>query len=71
MNNTQAHELIRLLWPHLKTVKGFKNRRMTAWGSKTQLGLVLSIEAAYSGMEHPKVSYQEMLEETWKDVDFK
>ena len=53
MNNadnvtTQQNDLINLLWDSLKRSPGHHDRRMTAWGSKTKLGLVACIERIYT-----------------------
>jgi len=44
MTSTAKEILIMLLWDNLAKVKSHKDRRMTAWGSKTQEGLIASIE---------------------------
>lgn len=36
-------EVAEVFWDHLKRVPGHPDRRMTAWGSKTKLGLALTI----------------------------
>lgn len=37
--NAREKELVRLLWDYLPKDKEHKDRRKTAWGTKTQVGL--------------------------------
>lgn len=48
MTEEQKDELIALLWGYLRRVKGHKDRRWTGWGTKTQAGLIASIERIFN-----------------------
>jgi hypothetical protein len=37
-------EIADVFWDHLKRVAGHKDRRWTAWGSKTKVGLAATIQ---------------------------
>jgi len=42
----ENHPVVAMLWDYLKRDPEHKDRRMTAWGTKTKQGLVLSVERA-------------------------
>lgn len=45
----QEQEIINLLWESLKRDPEHKDRRQTAWGTKTQAGLVACLNRIYQG----------------------
>lgn len=46
--NERDKAVVDLLWEYLKKDPEHKDRRQTAWGTKTQYGLARCIEAIYS-----------------------
>jgi hypothetical protein len=42
----QAERLANCLWDYLKRDPQHKDRRQTAWGTKTKLGLLRTVQAA-------------------------
>ncbi len=46
MKRTRTEAIIELLWDSLAKDPKDKGRRLTGWGTKTQLGLVVSVERA-------------------------
>ena len=46
MSEKQIEAIAALLWDYLKKDPEHKDRRQTGWGTKTKLGLALSVQAA-------------------------
>lgn len=48
---TKEQAIIELLWDSLKRDPEHKDRRQTGWGTKTQMGLVASLNRIYEEEE--------------------
>ncbi len=51
METFTTDEIAAVFWDHLKKCPRDKDRRMTAWGSKTKLGLALTIKRLGAGCQ--------------------
>ncbi len=49
MTEKQIEAMVAPLWDFLKKDPGHKDRRQTAWGTKTKLGLALTIKRLAAG----------------------
>lgn len=47
----QRDQLLDLVWPHLASVPGHPELRVTSFGNKTEAGLIAAIEAIIQGQE--------------------